>query len=138
MASFTLKKLREFFPRTVTPDQSKDTGMAMVLIGLILALITGRKLYMGLAAVLLLIDMVRPGVYRPLAKIWYGLARLLGAFMSRIMFGLVYFIMVVPIGLVRKLMGKDALQMKKWKTGRESVLRVRDHQYTATDVAHPY
>jgi hypothetical protein len=138
MDSFAPHKLKEYFPKNVSLDQAKDTGMAMVLIGLLVALITRQRLYIGLSVLLLLVDMVWPRAYRPLGKVWFGFSRLLGAVMSRLLFGLIFFIMVVPVGLVRRLLGKDSLQMRKWKTGRGSVLRKRDHEYAAEDIANPY
>lgn len=138
MDTLAPKKLKDYFPRVVSIDQAKDTGMAIVLIALLIALVTGRRLFVGLAVLLLLVDMVWPKAYRPVGKGWFGLARLLGAVTSRVLFGLIFFVFVVPVGLARQLLGKDVLQLKTWKAGRGSVLKVRDHAYGASDIANPY
>jgi hypothetical protein len=138
MAHLALKKIKEFFPKTVSLDQAKDTGMAMVLICLLIAVIGKQRLFTGLAILGLLVDMIWPGFFRPFGKVWFGVSRMLGAVMSRILFSLIFIVLVVPVGCFRKLVGKDPLQIKKWKSGRTSVLKVRDHDYVAADIAHPY
>ncbi len=46
--------------------------------------------------------------------------------------------LVLPVGLVRRLLGKDSMRIKSWKKGKESVFRVRDHRFSAKDLEHPY
>ena len=116
MFNSVLKKIRELVPKSVTSAQAKDTGMAMVLICLLVAILGRQPRFVWIAIVLLVLDMIWPHAYRPLAKLWFGFSHILGAFMSRIIFGLVFSIMVIPVGIVRKLSGKDPLQMKEWKT----------------------
>ena len=112
--------------------------MAMVLICLLIAVLARQPRFVGISIILLLINMIWPRLFRPLATLWFGFSRLLGTFMSRILFSLIFIVMVVPVGLLRKLLGKDSLQMRKWKIGRVSVLKVRDHEFVPNDIAHPY
>ena len=138
MFNSVFKKIKEFIPKSISPEQAKDTGMAMVLICLLIAVLGRQRRFVGISIILLLIDMIWPRVYKPLAVFWFGFSRLLGSVMSRILFSLIFVVMVVPVGLLRKLLGKDSLQLKKWKKGRISVLKVRDHEFTPNDIAHPY
>jgi len=138
MKSVFLKKIREFIPNPVTPEQAKDTGMAMVLICLLVAVLAHVRALIGVAIFLLIIDMIWSGFYRPMAKLWFGLSRLLGAFVSRLLFSLIFVVLVIPVGLFRRILGKDPLQMRKWKKGSDSVFKVRDHSCASCDVAHPY
>jgi hypothetical protein len=59
-----------------------------------------------------------------LYKPWMALALVLGHVMSRLILTLLFYLVVTPIGLVLRLMGKDLLD-RKWN-GRESYWRVRD------------
>jgi hypothetical protein len=138
MSNSALKKLGEFVPKSVTSGQAKDTGMAMVLIGLLVAVLGRQPRFVGIAMGLLVLDMIWPQAYKPLARIWFGFSHALGSIMSRLIFSLVFVIMVIPVGVVRRLLGKDPLQMKAWKRGRTSVLKVRDHEFAPDDIAHPY
>lgn len=119
-------------------ERAKDTGMAMTLISLLIAYFHRSRLFLGLAILLLIIDMVCPVVYKPLARIWFGLSHLLGAIVSRIILTLLFFILVTPMGLIRRALAADPLQLKKWKKGSSSVFHVRDKTFQPADVEKPY
>lgn len=125
-------------PRETTIDQARDTGQAMVLLCLILVVFFRQASFAGIACVLLLVNMVCPQAYKPLAKWWFALSHLLGRIVPRILLGILFYIMVTPVGLMRRVMGKDPLQLKEWKRGRASVLRARDHTLTARDIINPF
>ena len=121
-----------------TRDQAKDTGMAMVLICLILAYWGGRPQFLPLALALLLLTMVWPDAFRPLAVLWFGLSHLLGNLVSRIVLTIIFFVLVTPIGLIRRWAGADSLQLKKWKKDTRSVFMEREGAILPKDLDHPY
>ena len=123
---------------SATPEQARDTGLAMVLICLLLAYWGGRPGLVPGAIALLLLTMVWPRAFQPLAGVWFGLSRLLGHVVSKVILTVVFFFLVTPVGLVRRLLGADALQLKKWKQGRGSVFTVREGATQPQDLAHPY
>jgi hypothetical protein len=123
---------------TITRDQSRDTGMAMVLLLLLACLEFGSAALLVLVLVLQVLNMVAPQVFRPLAPLWFGLAHLLGAVASRILLSLVFGLVVAPIGLLRRALGKDSLRLRTFKTGDESVMVARNHTFTAADLEKPY
>jgi hypothetical protein len=51
---------------------------------------------------------------------------------------LVFAVVVTPIGLVRRALGKDSLRLRAFKTGDESVMVPRNHTFTAGDLEKPY
>ena len=138
MTDTAVKKMKDLIPKTITTDQSKDTGMAMVLICLLIAFFAGKQFFYGLAILLILINMIWPNLFKPVAKIWLGFSHILGSVMSRIILGIIFLVLVLPVGIVRRAMGKDTLQLKKWKKGRASVFKTRDHEFTSEDIKHPY
>ena len=138
MKSHLIKKLRGSFPNSITPEQAKDTGMAMVLICLLTAILAHVQVLIIVAIFLLIIDMIWPRFFRPMAYVWFGISRILGGFVSKILFGLIFALLVIPLGLIRRILGKDPLQLTKWKSGNDSVFRVRDHVCASCDIAHPY
>lgn len=121
-----------------TPEQARDTGLAMVLICLLLAYWGGRPRYLPLAIALLLLTMVWPQAFRPLAGLWFGLSHLLGAIVSRIILTLLFFLLVTPVGLIRRWAGADTLQLKKWKKDRSSVFIERQGAIKPQDLLNPY
>jgi hypothetical protein len=50
----------------------------------------------------------------------------------------VFFVVVTPIGLMRRLMSADPLQLKKFKKDNSSVFQVRDHTFKADEIEKPY
>lgn len=130
--------LKHCFPKQITKDQSRDTGMAMALLALLLGFLTDLAGFFTVATVLLVVTMAIPSVYRPIAFVWLGLSHFLGTIVSRILLTAVFFVVVLPVGLLRRAMGMDSLQLKKFGRGKESVMRVRDHVYAPSDVDKPY
>jgi hypothetical protein len=86
----------------------------------------------------LLIAMTYPPIFRPFALCWFALSTLLGAVVSRIILALFFFVLVLPVGVTRRLFGKDAMRLNCWKKGAESVFRVRNHKFVAKDLEPPY
>jgi hypothetical protein len=66
----------------------------------------------SVGAVLVLLGLVAPPVLRPVHRVWMGLAVVLGFVMTRVLLSLVFFGLVVPIGLVLRLVGKDLLRLR--------------------------
>jgi hypothetical protein len=123
---------------TITRDQSRDTGMAMVLLLLLALLKWGRNELLIAALIVLVVNMIAPQVFRPVAIAWFGLAHLLGAVASRVLMFVVFALVVTPIGLLRRALGKDSLRLRAFRSGAESVMVVRNHTFTAGDLEKPY
>jgi hypothetical protein len=121
-----------------TPEQAKDTGMAMVLICLLLGYWGKFPQFLAVSIVLLLITMVWPRAFKPLAALWFGLSHLLSGVVSRVVLTIVFFVVVTPVGVIRRWRGADALQLKKWKQGQDSVFVTREGPVQGKDLIHPY
>jgi hypothetical protein len=128
----------EFLKTNITRDQSKDTGMAMTLILLLLNRSLRQDAWLIGAMAALVIDMTVPQVYRPLAVVWFGLSHLIGRLTSRIILSVVFFGVVMPVGLLRRFSGKDPLNLKAFKAGTDSVMKERNHRFVAADLEKPY
>ncbi|OGP69997.1 MAG: hypothetical protein A2Y80_06005 [Deltaproteobacteria bacterium RBG_13_58_19] len=123
---------------SATPEQSRDTGLAMILICLLLAYFGQRPQFVPLALILLILAMVWPAIFRPLAGPWFGLSHLLGGVASKIILTVLFFGLVLPIGLIRRLLGADPLQLKKWKKATDSVFYNRQGPVQPQDLEKPY
>jgi hypothetical protein len=121
-----------------TKEQAKDTGMAMVLICLLLGSWGKFPKFLPVSVALLLITMIWPNAFRPLATLWFGLSHVLSNVVSRVILTIIFFLLVTPIGLIRRALGADALQLKKWKQNRDSVFVVREGALGAKDLENPY
>ena len=58
--------------------------------------------------------------------------------MSRVILTLIFFLVVTPIGLVRRLLGKDSLRLRAFKTSDDSVMLPRNHIFSGADLERPY
>ncbi len=123
---------------SATPEQAKDTGMAMVLLCLLLGYFGKFPKFLGVSIILLLITMAWPKAFKPLAGLWFGLSQAMGNVVSKIILSLAFFLVVTPIGLIRRMMGADSLQLKKWKQGTGSVFVERQGAIQDKDLLEPY
>lgn len=121
-----------------TKEQAKDTGMAMVLICLLLGYWGKFPKFLPVSLALLLITMIWPNAFRALATLWFSLSHILSSVVSRAILTVLFFLIVTPIGLIRRLMGADALKLKPWKQGQDSVFIVREGVIQAKDLENPY
>ena len=67
------------------------------------------------AIIFLILGLLNSPVLSPLNKIWFKFGILLGNFISPIIMGLVFFIVVTPTSLIMKAFSKDLLKLKKNK-----------------------
>jgi hypothetical protein len=119
-------------------DESRNTGLAMVLICLLVSYVGERPEWLPAGIVLLLVCMAWPPAFKPLARIWLGLSHVLGTVVSKIILTLLFYGLVTPIGLLRRLTGADSLQLRRWKADNASTFTPRDHVYQAQDLDRPY
>jgi len=122
----------------MTKDQSRDTGMAMVLLLLLIYLKTRRDGLVYAAMILHVVNMIVPRVYAPVAVLWLGLSHVLGTIMSKILLSILFFGLVTPIGVLRRLFGKDSLKLRAFKANEESAMSVRNHLFVGHDIERPY
>ena len=119
-------------------DRSRDTGLALVLLLLIVHAATRRDGFATAAIAVLVAAMTVPLLFRPASVVWFGLSQALGAVTSKVLLAIVFYAVVTPIGLVRRLLGHDSLRLRVFKAGDASVMHARGHVYVADDLEKPY
>jgi hypothetical protein len=112
--------------------------MGLVLLLLLLFVARKREWYLIGAIAIHVINMIAPQVYRPTAVVWFGLSDLLGTIVSKILLVIIFFGVVTPIAVLRRLFGKDSLKLRAFKTGQDSVMLERNHIFVSTDLERPY
>jgi uncharacterized paraquat-inducible protein A len=130
--------MKKTLPDILSPKQITDAGMAFVLIMLLLRCFIPANIFLILAIIFLVINMTRPGFLTPLARIWYSLVKVVGWGMSTVLLSVVYVALVIPVGLIRKLVTGDKLQLKGFKKGSVSVFKSVDHEFILSDIEKPY
>lgn len=62
---------------------------------------------------LLIAGIVAPKTLGPIYKVWTRLTHAMGEVVTRMILGLIFFLVVTPLGLILRLLGKDFLDLKK-------------------------
>lgn len=130
--------IRSGVKRNLTKEQSKDSGLALLLILILLGYFTGNSVYYTLTIPVLLVVMIVPGWFWPFGIVWFTFSNLIGSVMSKILLSIIFFVVVLPVALLRKLFGIDNLKLTQFKKDKESVMYIRDHRFVRNDIEKPY
>ena len=123
---------------STTKKQCMEFGQVATLAALIFALRFKNEHFVIAACVLILVTIVLPIIFFPFAFLWFGLSRLLSLVSPVIIMGMLFFLVVTPVGLFRRLLGKDSMRLKQFKKNKQSVMINRDHLYTESDLLHTF
>ena len=72
-----------------------------------------------ISVIFLILGLLNSKFLTPLNLLWFKLGMILGAIVSPIVMGIVFFLVVTPIGLLLSIMGKDVLN-KKYNKKKET------------------
>jgi hypothetical protein len=112
-------------------------GTVLLLVGIVLFLIgkSSSVVFGGIGVLLILFGLILPNILKPLNKIWMTLAVILGWFMSRVILFILYYVIITPIGIFLKLIGKDFLKLKidkssksYWETREKKIAEQIDYE----------
>ena len=62
--------------------------------------------------IFLSLGLINSRILTPLNRLWFKFGLLLGKFISPIIMGIIFFIVVTPIGIIMRLLKKDLLNLK--------------------------
>jgi hypothetical protein len=62
--------------------------------------------------------LLRPGVLAPLNRLWMRFGLLLAKVVNPLVLGLLFFVTILPIGLIMRALGKDLLRLKLDRSAR--------------------
>ena len=79
---------------------------------------------LALALLLIAPTLIYPPALKPFHKVWMKLGHTLGWINTRIILGAVFYLVVTPIGIIRRLLGKDPMG-KRLRADMESYRIVR-------------
>ena len=115
-----------------------DSGLALLLLTLLAGLLMNQQVALRLAIGEVLVILIAPVVIYPFTFVWLNISDLLGKIISKIILTAVFILLVCPVGLIRKAIGKDTLLLKKFKSDNGSVFTDRNHEYSKIDFTAPY
>ncbi|HET6647941.1 MAG TPA: SxtJ family membrane protein [Pyrinomonadaceae bacterium] len=102
----------------VSNAQARKTALVVAAVFLAIALwnvyrgrMTQVTIFGGIAGAITLIGLI-PVAARAFHRFWMGIAAVLGYVNSRILLSVLYYGLFTPVGLVRRLIGRDPLQRR--------------------------
>ena len=65
-----------------------------------------------ISLIFLILGLINSRILNPLNKLWFKFGILLGKIVSPIIMGIIFFLVVTPIGFIMRILGKDLLNLK--------------------------
>ena len=65
-----------------------------------------------ISLIFLILGLINSRTLNPLNKLWFKFGILLGKIVSPIIMGIIFFLVVTPIGFIMRVLGKDLLNLK--------------------------
>jgi hypothetical protein len=122
----------------VTKRQCLEFGLLIVLIAIYCGLHFKERYFYVAAFIVTLITILWPLVFYPFALVWFTLVKILSGISTWIIMLVLFFVVVTPVGLFRRMTGKDTLRLKQFKKDKQSVMADINHTYTKTDLLHTF
>ena len=69
-------------------------------------------LFLAGSVILFVITLARPSILGPLNRAWFKFGLLLGLVVNPLILGVVFFLVITPMAVFRRLWGKDSLHLK--------------------------
>tara|TARA_B100000780_G_scaffold148621_1_gene103877 strand:- start:2461 stop:2844 length:384 start_codon:yes stop_codon:yes gene_type:complete len=71
--------------------------------------------FLFISFIFLILGLTNSSILSPLNKLWFIFGVYLGKFVSPVVMGIVFFLIVTPISFTMKILGKDILTLKRTK-----------------------
>ena len=102
----------------IKAGSNKSFGIVFFVVFLLIALYpllsneSIRLWFLIISIIFLVLGILNSSLLSPLNKLWFKFGILLGKIISPIIMSIIYFLVVTPIGLIMRLLGKDVLNLK--------------------------
>ena len=99
-------------------SSNRSFGIVFFIVFLLIALyplLKGNDLSIWsliISLIFLVLGLINSKILTPLNRLWFKFGLLLGKFISPLIMGIIFFIVVTPIGIIMRLLKKDLLNLK--------------------------
>ena len=99
-------------------SSNRSFGVVFFIVFLLIALyplLKGNDLRVWsliISFVFLILGLINSKILTPLNRLWFKFGLLLGKFISPLIMGIIFFLVVTPIGIIMRLLKKDLLNLK--------------------------
>lgn len=120
----------------IKKEQLKDFGIIVTIVFMILGIHFNINGFFIVALVIAFFTILFPFVFYPFTYVWFRLSKIMGKINSQIILAIIFFLVITPMGIFRRILGKDTLKLKDFKKGTDSVMSQRNHTYSPSDLEH--
>ncbi|MEK7607804.1 MAG: hypothetical protein AAB484_02715 [Patescibacteria group bacterium] len=120
----------------MTDKWIKDTGLVLALLFLILGFSGSRK-FLVISILFIVLSTLIPKTLYPVAYVWLKLVKVLNMIVPKIFFSLVFFVVVLPIGFLHRLVNNDTMLISSWE-GSVTAFIDRNYKFLKQDLEVPY
>lgn len=124
--------------RTLSMAQLYGSGLAFILILLILFVFSKINLLLYGAIAVTILLMISPAPFKYFAYIWLAFGELLGLVIGRLILSVIYSVLVVPIGLLKRKSLRSNMHLSLFKKDTNSVFKERNHTFSENDFYKPF
>ena len=99
-------------------SSNRSFGVVFFIVFLLIAfypLLKGNDLRIWslvISFIFLILGLINSKILTPLNRLWFKFGLLLGRFISPLIMGIIFFVVVTPIGIIMRLLKKDLLNLK--------------------------
>ena len=99
-------------------DNNKSFGILFFIVFLLIAIWpvleseSIRVWSLAISIIFLVLGIINSKILSPLKKGWIKLGEILGKVVAPVVMGFIYFVVITPIGVIKRLFGKDLLNIK--------------------------
>ena len=107
--------------RNINVPSNKSFGIVFFVVFLVIALyplINNEDIRLWslvVSLIFIILGLLNSQILTPLNKLWFKFGILLGKIISPFVMGVIFFLVVTPIGLIMRLIGKDVLNLRYHK-----------------------
>ena len=118
--------------------ENKETAILIAIVLLYFAWKYQNEEFVLIAIVILILSLIIPILFFPFAKLWFGFAFLLGLVTTKLLLSIIFFLVVIPIGFLRKQLKPDTLYLNQFKKDTSSLMMTRDHKFVPEDLKNQF
>lgn len=122
----------------VTKKQNIDFGIVLTLVLLVVGLLFDVPVLLPVAVGALVVTALLPVLFMPFAWGWFKIAAVLEMLFSTILLSVIFYLVVTPVGILRRLFAKDTMNIRDFKKDGTSVFAVTDKKYERKDVENQF
>ena len=133
--------MEERIPARLTPAENRrfalTVGVAFLVVGALLwyrGRVPGAWAASLIGATLILAGLILPAHLGPVHRGWMSLAKAISRVTTPVFLGVVYFLLLTPVGVVLRLLGRDPLASK----GKDSAWQARGPGASRSDLTRQF